>query len=114
MLGATLLYSEEKIAEFEKGLYLFIDGVRGAVREAEWDVDFFDFNQSYLSAYVHSHPVSFMRADEHEVAFAGASKFQIEFCHYVLTMVAEYTQSVVHRMDTFSVPDRGDPNGHLD
>lgn len=114
VLGASLLYSEEKTAEYQRGHYLFVDGIRGAVREAGWDVEYFDFNQSYLSAYVHSHPVSFIKVDEHEISFSGASKFQIDLCHFVLVMTAEYTQFVVDRMETFSVPWTGDPNGHLD
>lgn len=113
-LGAALLYSGEKIAEYQRGFHLFVDGVRGAAREAGWDIDGFEVNQSYLSAYVHSHPVSFMRFDEHEITFSGVSKFQADFCHYVLEMVAGYTQSVAERMDVFSVPDKGDPNGHLE
>lgn len=113
-LGAGLLYSQEKIADYQRGLHLFVDGARGAAREAGWDVDFFDFNQSYLSAYVHSHPVSFMRFDEHQVTFEGASTFQVDFCHYVLDMTAKYTASAADRMDVFSVPKTGDPNGHLD
>ncbi|UHS55504.1 hypothetical protein [Agrobacterium vaccinii] len=113
-LGPSLLYSQEKIAEYAKGLHLFVDGVRGAARESEWDIDEFEFNQAYLSAYVHSHPVSFMRFDEHDIKFGGASEFQIDFCRYIVTMVTMYTKSVVARMDKFSVPDKGDPNGHLE
>jgi len=113
-LGAGLLYSEEKIAEYQKGTFMFVDGVRGAAREAGWDGDVFDFNQSYLSAFVHTHPVSFMRADDHDIKFGGASLFQVDFCHFVFTAVAEYTDSVVARMRAFSVPTTGDPNGHLD
>lgn len=113
-LGTELLYSNEKIQEFHRGLHLFVGGTRGAAREAGWDVDEFEFNQSYLSAYVHSHPVSFMRFDEHGISFAGASPFQVEFCQYVLEMTAGYTASVADRMDIFSVPEKGDPNGHLE
>ncbi|MDX0194055.1 hypothetical protein GOC06_11280 [Sinorhizobium meliloti] len=113
-LGATLLYGEEKIAEFQKGWSLYVAGVRGAVREAGWNVDNFEFNQSYLSAYVHSHPVSFMRIDEHGVKIGGISKFQADFCFWLFSTLQEYTQSVVDRMEVFSVPDKGDPNGHLE
>jgi hypothetical protein len=114
VLGAQMLFSVEKISDYEKGVQVFVDGVRGAVREAGWDVDMFEHDQSYLSAYVHSHPVSFMRAHEHEIKFAGASRFQIEFCHFVLEAVARYTHSVADRMDAFSVPDIGDPIGHIE
>ncbi|WP_129154897.1 hypothetical protein [Bosea sp. Tri-44] len=113
-LGAELLYSQEKIADYQRGFHIFVDGVRGAVREAGWDVDEFEFNQSYLSAYVHSHPVSFIRLDEHQVTFEGASQFQVDFCHYLLEMTAGYLASVADRMDAFSLPGEGDPNGHLE
>lgn len=113
-LGPSLLYSQDKVAEYAKGFHLFVDGVRGAARESGWDIDEFEFNQAYLSAYVHSHPVSFMRFDEHDIKFGGASEFQLDFCRYLLTMVTMYTNSVVERMDKFSDPEKGDPNGHLE
>jgi len=113
-LGATLLLSEKAIAEYQSGLSIFINGARGAAREAKWDIDAFEFNQSYLSAYVHTHPVSFIRADEHDLTFPGISRFQADFLHYVYLAVAEYTDSVTARMDSFSVPNEGDPNGHLE
>jgi hypothetical protein len=70
--------------------------------------------QSYFSAYVHSHPVSFMRTEEHGVKFEGASKFQIGLCSFVLKAVTSYTAGAVKRMKTFGVPMTGDPVGQLD
>lgn len=113
-LGRKLLIPEDKISEYQKGINIFVDGVRGAVREAKWDNEIFDFNQSYLSAYVHTHPVSFINADNFDIRFSGASDFQISFASYVLETISEYSQSVAERMEVFSDPDIGDPNGHLD
>ncbi|EGP55766.1 hypothetical protein Agau_L101172 [Agrobacterium tumefaciens F2] len=113
-LGATLLLSEIAITDYQNGFSIFIDGVRGAAREAKWDIDMFEFHQSYLSAYVHTHPVSFMRADEHDLTFPGISNFQADFLHFVYTSATEYTDSVTARMDVFSEPGKGDPNGHLE
>lgn len=114
VLGATLLLSEVAISDYQKGFHIFVDGQRGAAREAGWDVDAFDFYQSYLSAYVHSHPVSFIRADEHDLKFGGISTFQADFLFSVYTGVTEFLVPVVQRMDSFSNPETGDPNGHLD
>ena len=113
-LGSSMLLSSEKIAEYKNGQYLFVAGLRGAVREAGWDVDEFEFHQSYLSAYVHSHPVSFMRADEHDIRFGGASRFQIDFCQFITSTIANYSESVAERMSPFSDPAAGDPIGHVE
>ncbi|WP_114214440.1 hypothetical protein [Ochrobactrum sp. 3-3] len=113
-LGASMLFSSEKITEYKNGHHLFVSGIRGAVREAGWNVDEFDLHQSYFSAYVHSHPVSFMRADEHDIQFGGASSFQIDFCHFITSTIATYTESVAGRMTAFSDPELGDPIGHVE
>jgi hypothetical protein len=113
-LGKELSLNQVKLSEYENGRHLFVDGVRGAAREAGWSVDGFEFNQSYLSAYVHSHPVSFFRIEDHDVSFSKGSDFQFNFCRYVMRTIAEYTDSVVSRMQKFSQPIVGDPNGQLD
>ncbi len=43
----TVQYSSEKIGEYQRGLHLFVDGVRGATREAGWDVDEFEIYTSH-------------------------------------------------------------------
>lgn len=113
-LGVSLSIDASAVETYQKGFSIFIDGVRGAAREAKWDIDTFEFDQSYLSAYVHTHPVSFIRADQHQVTFSGISQFQADFLQYVYTSVAGYTGSVTTRMSSFSDPDKGDPNGHLE
>lgn len=107
-------YEAEKIDAFKAGQNVFVEGMRGAAREAGWDVQYFDFNQSYLSAHVHSHPVSFMRADEHGIKFDGASDFQIGFAELVVDTVRTYTKSTNNRMDAFSDVESGDPLGHIE
>jgi hypothetical protein len=87
---------------------------RGAVREAKWEVAKFEFHQAYLSAHVHSHPVSFMLAEDHKISFSNPSKFQIGFCAYVLNACTEYLEDVNSRVISFSNPDIGDPLGQAD
>lgn len=113
-LGAHLLLTENAIDDMLKMPPLFVNGARGAVREAGWDVDTFDFMQSYLSAYVHSHPVSFLRAYEHDLKFGGISQFQADFLNMIFSQLSGTTDDVVARMDVFSVPEIGDPNGHVE
>jgi len=45
-LAKQLGYTSEQIEGFLKGQYVFIDGARGAAREAGWDVEAFDFHQA--------------------------------------------------------------------
>jgi hypothetical protein len=61
---------------FTSGQMVYVDGVRGAVREAGWDVNEFEFQQAYLSNFVHTHPVSYMRATEHAIDFEKPSAAQ--------------------------------------
>lgn len=113
-LAQKLEYSDDVIADLKKGQRVFIDGARGAVREAGLDVDLFDFQYSYLSAHVHSHPVSFMRGDEHNIKFEGASRFQINFVTLVLDSVFAYTNATNLRMDAFTIDEKSDHLGHIE
>lgn len=90
----TLRISEEKVTELLKGQTVFVEGARGAVREAGWDVKQYDFYQSYLSAFVHSHPVSFIRADEQQISFSDPSYFKLTFCRHMIGASIYYTQTV--------------------
>jgi hypothetical protein len=112
--GKAVGYSDERITEFLKGQTIFVDGARGAVREAGWDVDAFDFYQTYLSSFVHSHPVSFMRADEHKISFSNPSPFQLGICGTIADLAAGCTEDVEKRMVVFSNSDGGDPLGQVD
>jgi predicted NBD/HSP70 family sugar kinase len=64
--------AQDAIADLTNGQKVFVDGARGAAREAGLDMNYFEFSQSYLSAFVHSHPVSFMRAEEHKISCSTA------------------------------------------
>lgn len=97
-----------------KGQKVFVDGARGAVREAGWDVKHFDYVQSYFSAYVHSHPVSFMRAEEHQISFSNPSEFQLSFCALAVHTAADFTNRVQQRMAAFSVSGIGDTLEQVD
>jgi len=85
-----------------KGNIVFVDGVRGAVREAGWDVNGYEFFQSYLSAYVHSHPVSFLKAEEHKINFEYPSDFQFAFCAQIFPFLSDISCDVQNRMEVFS------------
>lgn len=114
MLAKQLGYTSEKLEGFLKGQYVFIDGVRGAAREAGWDVDAFDFHQAYLSNWVHSHPVSFLRSTEQRISFSRPSDYQLDFCGTVLEITMPYIRRTTDRMRAFTGSKDLDPIGHLD
>jgi hypothetical protein len=114
MLAKQLGYTSEQIDGFLKGQYVFIDGARGAAREAGWDVDAFDFHQAYLSNWVHSHPVSFLRFAEQGISFSRPSDYQLNFCGAVLEITMPYVQKTTDRMQAFTGSKDLDPIGHLD
>jgi hypothetical protein len=107
-------HPKDRVAELLKGQLVFVDGARGAVREAGWEVSIFDFFQTYLSSFIHSHPVSFMRAEEHRISFSNPSEFQLQFCGMVADYAAACTEDVKERMGVFSDPNGGDPLGQVD
>jgi hypothetical protein len=112
---ANLLgYEKTKIEELVNGQHVFANGVRGAVREVGWDVDEFDFMQSYLSSFVHSYPVSFMRADQHGISFSNPSDFQLKFCAGIIRNSAFVTESVTQRIELFCASISNDPLGQVD
>ncbi len=104
----------EIVEDLIKGQKPFVYGSRGAVREADWNVGQYDFIQSYLSAYVHSHPVSFMRAEEHQISFSDPADFQLNFSGFAISTAANYVDQVRDRMTAFSVTGIGDPLGQVD
>jgi len=114
ILAKQLCYTSEQIEGFLKGQHVFIDGVRGAAREAGWDVDAFDFHQAYLSNWVHSHPVSFLRFTEQGISFSRPSDYQLNFCGTVLEVTMPYIRKTTDRMRAFTGSKYLDPIGHLD
>lgn len=103
-----------QIERLATGQEVFVNGARGAVREAGWSVPHYDFVQSYWSAHVHGHPVSYMRADEHRISFDAPSAFQLGFVAMVLESVAGYVESVADRMESFTGSIHKDPLGQVD
>lgn len=112
--ASVLSVSDEKSAELIKGQIVYVDGVRGAVREAGWPLDEFEFAQSYLSAFVHSHPVSFMRAAEHGISFSKPSDFQVTIATLAIGFSVSYTHAIVERMKIFAKTADGDILGRVD
>jgi hypothetical protein len=113
-LAKRLGYTSEQIEGFLKGQQVFVDGARGAAREAGWDVDAFDFHQAYLSNWVHSHPVSFLRFTEEGISFSQPSDYQIDFCGAVIEITMPYIRKTTDRMRAFTGSKDLDPIGHLD
>ncbi len=108
--GIVLGLTPDKIDKLQKG-EVFVDGVRGAVREAGLNVQAYEAHSSYFSAYIHAHPVSFMRAEEHGLSFSEPSAYQKYLCDYVMQTIAVYTQSVVDRFAIFVGDIKKDPLG---
>ena len=112
--GNALLLPATRIEDLCKGQIVFIDGLRGAVREAGLDVDHYEFFQVYLSNHVHGHPGSYLRVDEQEISFESPSDFQFGFCGLCLDAGAQYLEAITERVEIFTGNSTSDPNGHLD
>lgn len=112
--ATELALPEDRTQELLKGQIVFLNGVRGAIREAKLDVDHFDFMHTYLSNQVHSHPVSYMRAEEQRISFEIPSDFQFSFCGLCLEGGAQYLDAVTTRVVSFTGDAKCDPNGQID
>lgn len=111
--ATKLALPENQIQELLKGQIVFLDGVRGAIREAKLDVNHFDFMHTYLSNQVHSHPVSYLRAEEQMISFETPSDFQFGFCGFCLEAGAQYLDAVTARVESFTGNAKRDPNGQI-
>lgn len=94
--------------ELSSGSRVYVDGVRGALREAGWDVGQFDFQQAYLSNFVHSHPVSFPRAFEQNINFHDPSEAQYAAASMALGVSTSASKAVLVRARNF-LGENGDP-----
>lgn len=112
--GNELSLPAPRIEELSKGQMVYMDGARGAVREAGLDIDHYEFFQTYLSNHVHGHPVSYMRADEQKISFETPSDFQFGFCGLCLEAGAEHLKAVTTRIEVFTGSESRDPNGQLE
>lgn len=110
--GKELGLDDEKIEELSKGQLVFVDGVRGAVREAEIDVSYFEFIHVYLSNHVHSHPVSLLRYES--FSFEAATEFQLGFCALCLEVATAFLERTNERVGAFTGDMARDPNGHVE
>lgn len=104
-----ILGREDDLQDFLSGQKVFLDGARGAAREAGWNIRDYEFYQAYLSNWVHTYPVSFMRADEQELSFSNPSPFQLAFCATVLEMASAVVGSVTERIKMFTGSKTRDP-----
>lgn len=99
---------------FTNGQMVYVDGVRGAVREAGWDVNEFEFQQAYLSNFVHTHPVSYMRATEHAIDFENPSPAQYAAALIAVTVSLSTAVSANERCLNFLSKDGDKLAGYFD
>lgn len=109
LYGEAVGIDSEKIKKLQEGQWVFVDGGRGAAREADWDLNAFEFEQAYYSAYVHSHPVSFMKMDEQEISWSHPSPFQRNFVALALNVAGRHLERANDRMKAFAADESCDP-----
>ncbi|MBX5012397.1 hypothetical protein HJB67_20885 [Rhizobium lentis] len=109
LYGKAVGLDQDKITKLQEGQWVFVDGGRGAAREAGWDLNAFEFEQAYYSAYVHSHPVSFMKADEQGISWVHPSPFQQNFVALALNVAGRYLERANDRMRAFTADESCDP-----
>lgn len=66
------------------GREFMIGGIRHVVKEIGWNSAEYEHIAAYLSAFVHSTPVSFHRAEMHKITFTKFSPFQVGLAFAVL------------------------------
>ena len=98
-----------KSAKLQEGQFVFTEGSRGAAREAGWDIDAHEFEQAYYSAYVHTHPVSFMKMDEQQISWSVPSEFQKNFVSTALASASRYLDCSNARIESFTGSEERDP-----
>lgn len=91
--------SDETRKRIVEGRDFYVGGVRGALREVGWDQKEYESFESYLSGYVHSMPMSFLRADLHGLNFNTISDFQYALCGTALQIVAATLERTTARMN---------------
>lgn len=102
----------QKLTEAQKerilsGQDFYVGGLRAAVKSVGWEVTEFEFYSTYLSAYIHSSPVSFFRADAHGIDFANVSEFQYALCGTAFAAVSNKLPQLTERMQLMIAKERG-------
>lgn len=82
------------------GQAVFINGLRGAVRESRIDVSLYDYVTSYLSAFVHSHPISFHRYVEKRYEQNNFDEYQRFLCAFSLENLGLFLREATQRMNS--------------
>lgn len=90
----------------EGGTY-FIGGPRRAWRDAGLEVAEYDFYEAYFSGYLHSMPMSFIRAEMHEIDFTNISEFQYGLCGTALLVASETLDRTTSRIGDMLHPPYG-------
>lgn len=112
--AAELNLSEDKTNNITKGNIVFIDGLRGAVREANAGVEYFSFIYTYLSNHIHGHPASFIRSHMHKLDFGTPSDYQFDFSAICLEAADKYLDITIPQVDAMTGHMDKDPNEHID
>ncbi len=82
------------------GQEFHVGGLRALVRQTGFGVEQYEHISAYLSAFVHSAPVSFYRHLEHKIDFKNISGAQFALCTTVLLHVGAMIELVNERLTT--------------
>jgi len=72
------------------GRDFLIGGIDVVVQQVGGDLSSFKHAHSYFSAFVHSTPVSFHRAETHKIDFSTISTFQYNLCQAVMSYTSPW------------------------
>ncbi|CAO4182684.1 DUF5677 domain-containing protein [Methylorubrum populi] len=75
---------EERRKKILAGSEMYVNGLRGAVKQCGWDKDQFEATYTYLSQHSHNAPVSFLRMAEHGINYARPSNMQFSVAAYAI------------------------------
>ncbi|MEJ6395603.1 hypothetical protein V8J82_20255 [Gymnodinialimonas sp. 2305UL16-5] len=114
LYGRKLGKNDKEISELCTGQRVFVDGARGAARLVGWDLNAYDFKQAFFSNWVHSHPVSFLRANEQKISMVEASDHQLAVSALALDTAWEATDACNEVMSNFVGTIERDPLGPIE
>jgi hypothetical protein len=81
------------------GQEVYVNGVRGAVREAGHLLPKYERDHVFLSSHVHAHPSSYILGTLHGIDYKGISQGQIDLCAIALDVSGDWLERALQRMN---------------